>query len=298
MFGKDQPVILQLHDITDAQPLFDGIVMELYDCAFPLLTEIITTDHPEVAFNNVDIALLVGARPRGENMERKDLLLKNAEIFTVQGKALNAVASRNVKVLVVGNPANTNSLIAASNAPGIERRNFTAMMRLDHNRSLGQLARRRGWRSSRALAKALVAPRARFVSRRKLRTLRRRTLTTLTQPHLARHVFFHVFHTPAIPRAADSLLDMTPGQFRELRDSGMSPLRMAAISGRSADELAGSLDALLVTRARRAMATRSSTPEQAGRLLQLQRDAMQTFLAHTYRTPEEQFQFACSVHVF
>lgn len=169
---------------------------------------------------------------------------------------------------------------------------------LDDRRSLGQLARRRGWRSSRALANALVAPRARFVSRRKLRTLRRRTLTTLTQPHLARHVFFHVFHTPAIPRAADSLLDMTPGQFRDLRDSGMSPLRMAAIAGRSADELAGSLDALLVKRARRAMATRSSTPEQAGRLLQLQRDAMQTFLAHTYRTPEEQFQFACSVHVF
>lgn len=169
---------------------------------------------------------------------------------------------------------------------------------LDDRRSLAQLARRRGWRSSRALAIALLAPRARVLSRRNLRTLRRRTITTLTQPHLARHVFFHIFHTPAIADAAGPLLDMTPGQFRVLRDGGTSPLRMAAISGRSADELAASLDALLVTRARRATATGSSTPEQAGRLLQLQRDSMQTFLAHTYRTPQEQFQFACSLHVF
>lgn len=169
---------------------------------------------------------------------------------------------------------------------------------LDDRRSLAQLARGRGWRSARSLAIALLAPRAHTLSRPELRTLRRRALTTLTQPHLARHVFFHVFHTPAIPDAARSLLDMSPGQFRALRDGGMSPLRMAAISGRSADALAASLDVLLVARARRAMATGSSTPEQAGRLLQLQRDAMQTFLAHKYRTPQEQFQFACSLHVF
>ena len=140
MFGKDQPVILQLHDITDAQPLFDGIVMELYDCAFPLLTEIITTDHPEVAFNNVDIALLVGARPRGENMERKDLLAANSPIFIEQGRALNVAAKRNVKVLVVGNPANTNAYITLKNAPDLDPGNFSAMLRLDHNRALSQVA--------------------------------------------------------------------------------------------------------------------------------------------------------------
>ncbi|SFE49266.1 malate dehydrogenase [Nitrosomonas sp. Nm166] len=140
MFGKDQPIILQLHDITDAQPLFDGIVMELYDCAFPLLREIITTDNPEVAFNNVDIALLVGARPRGENMERKDLLAANGPIFIEQGKALNAVAKRNVKVLVVGNPANTNAYITLKNAPDLDPGNFSAMLRLDHNRALSQVA--------------------------------------------------------------------------------------------------------------------------------------------------------------
>lgn len=140
MFGKDQPVILQLHDITDAQPLFDGIVMELYDCAFPLLTEIITTDHAEVAFNNVDIALLVGARPRGENMERKDLLAANSPIFIEQGRALNVAAKRNVKVLVVGNPANTNAYITLKNAPDLDPGNFSAMLRLDHNRALSQVA--------------------------------------------------------------------------------------------------------------------------------------------------------------
>ncbi|SEQ41027.1 malate dehydrogenase [Nitrosomonas ureae] len=140
MLGKDQPVILQLHDITDAQPLFDGIVMELYDCAFPLLAGIITTDNPEVAFENADIALLVGARPRGENMERKDLLAANSPIFIAQGKALNSAAKRNVKVLVVGNPANTNAYIALKNAPDLDPGNFSAMLRLDHNRALSQVA--------------------------------------------------------------------------------------------------------------------------------------------------------------
>ncbi|SEF60391.1 malate dehydrogenase [Nitrosomonas ureae] len=140
MLGKDQPVILQLHDITEAQSFFDGIVMELYDCAFPLLAGIITTDNPEVAFENADIALLVGARPRGENMERKDLLAANGPIFISQGKALNAVAKRNVKVLVVGNPANTNAYIALKNAPDLAPENFSAMLRLDHNRALSQVA--------------------------------------------------------------------------------------------------------------------------------------------------------------
>jgi malate dehydrogenase len=140
MFGQDQPVILQLHDITEAQPLFDGVVMELYDCAFPLLTEIITTDNAEAAFNNVDIALLVGARPRGENMERKDLLAANGPIFIEQGRALNATAKRNVKVLVVGNPANTNAYITLKNAPDLDPNNFSAMLRLDHNRALSQVA--------------------------------------------------------------------------------------------------------------------------------------------------------------
>ena len=144
MLGKDQPVILQLHDITNAQPLFDAIVMELYDCAFPLLTEIITTDNPEVAFDNVDIALLVGALPRSENMERKDLLTANGPIFIEQGKALNAVAKRNVKVLVVGNPTNTNAYIALKNAPDLDPGNFSAMLRLDHNRALSQVALKLG----------------------------------------------------------------------------------------------------------------------------------------------------------
>ncbi len=140
MFGNDQPVILQLHDITDAQPMFDGIVMELYDCAFPLLTGIITTDHAEVAFDNVDIALLVGARPRGENMERKDLLAANGPIFIEQGRALNVAAKRTAKILIVGNPANTNAYITMKNAPDLDPSNFSAMLRLDHNRALSQVA--------------------------------------------------------------------------------------------------------------------------------------------------------------
>ncbi len=140
MLGPDQPVILQLHDIPEAQSMFDGIVMELYDCAFPLLTEIITTDNAEVVFNNADIALLVGARPRGENMERKDLLAANSPIFIEQGRALNANAKRNVKVLVVGNPANTNAYITMKHAPDLDPNNFSAMLRLDHNRALSQVA--------------------------------------------------------------------------------------------------------------------------------------------------------------
>lgn len=140
MLGNDQPVILQLHDITEAQPFFDAVVMELHDCAFPLLTEIITTDNAEVAFNDVDIALLVGARPRGENMERKDLLAANSPIFIEQGRALNIAAKRNVKVLVVGNPANTNAYITMKSAPDLDPSNFSAMLRLDHNRALSQIA--------------------------------------------------------------------------------------------------------------------------------------------------------------
>ena len=169
---------------------------------------------------------------------------------------------------------------------------------LDDRRSLGALARTRGWRSNRALASALLAPRLRHASRTLRARLWKRTLDTLSQPHLARHVFFHLFHTPAIPDAAHELLDITPARFRALRDGGLSPLRMAATAGRTPDELAGALDALLVRRARRAVTTGSSTPEQAGRLLQLQREAMQPFLAHTYRTRQEQFTFACSLHVF
>lgn len=140
MFGKDQPIILRLYDITDAQPLFDSIVMELYDCAFPLLYGLITTDKAEVAFDNVDIALLIGALPRKENMERKDLLTANGPIFIEQGRALNMAAKRNVKVLVVGNPANTNAYIALKNAPDLDPSNFSAMLRLDHNRALSQVA--------------------------------------------------------------------------------------------------------------------------------------------------------------
>ena len=142
MLGKDQPVILQLLELPmdKAQAALKGVMMELEDCAFPLLTGIVGTADPMVAFKDADVALLVGAMPRGPGMERKDLLLKNAEIFTVQGKALNAVASRNVKVLVVGNPANTNAYIAMKSAPDLDPRNFTAMLRLDHNRALSQLA--------------------------------------------------------------------------------------------------------------------------------------------------------------
>ena len=142
MLGKDQPVILQMLELPldKAQAALKGVMMELEDCAFPLLAGMVGTDDAEVAFKDADFALLVGARPRGPGMERKDLLLKNAEIFTVQGKALNAVASRNVKVLVVGNPANTNAYIAMKSAPDLPAKNFTAMLRLDHNRALSQLA--------------------------------------------------------------------------------------------------------------------------------------------------------------
>ncbi len=144
MLGPDQPVNLHLLEITPALPSLGGVVMELSDCAFPTLNRIVATDDAKTAFKDCDYALLVGARPRGPGMERKDLLLANAQIFSAQGRALDEAASRDVRVLVVGNPANTNALIAASNAPGIERRNFTAMKRLDHNRSLGQLAEKTG----------------------------------------------------------------------------------------------------------------------------------------------------------
>ncbi len=144
MLGADQPVNLNLLEITPALPALGGVVMELSDCAFPTLQRVAATDEPKTAFKDCDHALLVGARPRSAGMERKDLLLANAEIFSVQGRALDEAASRDVRVLVVGNPANTNALIAAANAPGIERRNFTAMMRLDHNRALAQLAEKTG----------------------------------------------------------------------------------------------------------------------------------------------------------
>jgi len=142
MLGKDQPVILQLLEITPALDALKGVVMELEDCAFPLLAGIVQTDDANVAFKDIDYALLVGARPRGPGMERKDLLEANAAIFSAQGKALNEVASRDVKVLVVGNPANTNALIAQRNAPDLDPRNFTAMTRLDHNRAMAQLAQK------------------------------------------------------------------------------------------------------------------------------------------------------------
>jgi malate dehydrogenase len=146
MLGKDQPVILQLLEIPDekAQKALSGVMMELDDCAFPLLHSMVAASDPNVAFKDVDVALLVGARPRGPGMERKDLLEANGKIFGPQGKALSDHASRDVKVLVVGNPANTNSLIAMKNAPGLKPSNFTAMMRLDHNRSLSQVAQKIG----------------------------------------------------------------------------------------------------------------------------------------------------------
>jgi len=144
MLGKDQPVILQLLDITPALPALNGVVMELDDCAFPLLQSIVATDDPKVAFRDADIALLVGARPRSKGMERKDLLEANGAIFTTQGRALSEVASREVKVLVVGNPANTNCYIAMRNARDLKPSNFTAMMRLDHNRALTQIAQKVG----------------------------------------------------------------------------------------------------------------------------------------------------------
>jgi malate dehydrogenase len=144
MLGPDQPVILQLLEITPALGALEGVVMELRDAAFPLLTEIVATDDAETAFKETDYALLVGARPRGPGMERADLLSANGQIFGPQGAAMNKVASRDIKVLVVGNPANTNSLIAQAAAPDLDPRNFTAMTRLDHNRALAQLAGKLG----------------------------------------------------------------------------------------------------------------------------------------------------------
>ena len=142
MLGNDQPVVLQLLEITPALDALKGVVMELDDCAFPTLAGIVATDDPNEAFKDADFALLVGARPRGPGMERKDLLEANAAIFSVQGKAMNDHASRDIRVLVVGNPANTNALIAQSNAPDLNPRNFTAMTRLDHNRAMAQLAQK------------------------------------------------------------------------------------------------------------------------------------------------------------
>jgi malate dehydrogenase len=144
MLGKDQPVVLQLLDLPQAQTAVKGVMMELEDCAFPLLAGMFTTDDPNVAFKDAQVAILVGSRPRSKGMERKDLLEANGAIFTVQGKALNDNADRNVKVLVVGNPANTNAFIAMKSAPDLNPRQFTAMLRLDHNRALSQLAAKTG----------------------------------------------------------------------------------------------------------------------------------------------------------
>uniref|UniRef100_A0A7V4A228 Malate dehydrogenase n=2 Tax=Thermus tengchongensis TaxID=1214928 RepID=A0A7V4A228_9DEIN len=144
MLGKDQPVILQLLEIPQALRALEGVIMELEDCAFPLLSGIVATDDPRVAFKDADYALLVGAAPRKAGMERRDLLEMNGKIFTEQGRALAEVAKRDVKVLVVGNPANTNALIAYKNAEGLDPKNFTAMTRLDHNRAKAQLAKRVG----------------------------------------------------------------------------------------------------------------------------------------------------------
>jgi malate dehydrogenase len=140
MLGREQPIILQLLDIPQAQPMLHGVAMELEDCAFPNLQQVITTDDPRVAFRDAEVVLMVGARPRSKGMERKDLLEANGAIFSEQGRILNEVAARHVKVLVVGNPANTNALIAMKNAPDLEPRNFSAMMRLDHNRAITQVA--------------------------------------------------------------------------------------------------------------------------------------------------------------
>jgi malate dehydrogenase len=148
MLGDDQPVRLNLLDITPALDALEGVRMELDDCAFPLLAGITCSDDPNVAFADTDYALLVGARPRGPGMERKDLLEANAAIFSAQGQAMNAVANRNIKVLVVGNPANTNALIAMHNAPDIAGTQFTAMTRLDHNRAITQIAQKTGTRTT------------------------------------------------------------------------------------------------------------------------------------------------------
>jgi malate dehydrogenase len=142
MLGREQPIILQLLDLPQAQAMLQGVQMELEDCAFPLLQQVIITADPKVAFKDTEIALLIGARPRGPGMERKDLLEANGAIFSAQGKLLNEYAARHVKVLVVGNPANTNALIAMKNAPDLDPRNFSAMMRLDHNRAIAQVAQK------------------------------------------------------------------------------------------------------------------------------------------------------------
>jgi malate dehydrogenase len=148
LFGPEQPIVLQLLEITPALGALNGVAMELDDCAFDTLQNIVVTDKAEVAFKDINYGLLVGARPRGPGMERKDLLLANAQIFSAQGKALDAVADRRVKILVVGNPANTNALIARENAKGLAPRNFTAMTRLDHNRAKAQLAAKVGGHAS------------------------------------------------------------------------------------------------------------------------------------------------------
>lgn len=148
MLGPDQPIILQLLELTPALQALKGVAMELDDCAFPLLHGIVQSDDPMVAFKDADYALLVGARPRSKGMERSDLLQANAQIFTVQGKALNAVANRNVKVVIVGNPANTNALITQKSAPDLNPLNITALMRLDHNRALAQIAAKTGLHTS------------------------------------------------------------------------------------------------------------------------------------------------------
>ena len=157
MLGRDQPVILQLLEVPVEKPqaALKGVMMELDDCAFPLLAGMVGTGDPKVAFRDADVAMLVGARPRGPGMERKDLLLENAKIFVEQGRALDAVASRHVKVLVVGNPANTNAYIAMKSAPSLPKKNFTAMLRLDHNRAVSQVAAKAGKPVS-AIEKMLV----------------------------------------------------------------------------------------------------------------------------------------------
>ena len=142
MLGHEQPIILQLLDLPQAQTVLRGVMMELEDCAFPLLQQIIITDDPKIAFKDTEVALLIGARPRGKGMERKDLIEANGAIFSVQGKLLNEYAARHVKVLVVGNPANTNALIAMKNAPDLDPKNFGSMMRLDHNRAIAQVAQK------------------------------------------------------------------------------------------------------------------------------------------------------------
>ena len=142
MLGHEQPIILQLLDLPQAQTMLRGVMMELEDCAFPLLQQIIITDDPKVAFKDAEIALLIGARPRSKGMERKDLIEANGAIFSTQGKLLNEYAARHIRVLVVGNPANTNALIAMRNAPDLEPRNFNSMMRLDHNRAIAQVAQK------------------------------------------------------------------------------------------------------------------------------------------------------------